>query len=238
MSRRLLVHASPFDFVSALTAEEACPLCSELHAIVDQCVCDECGTNMCPDCASLRPDTRWNCAACASSSAVLAFPAASKPTLQRIRALRISLHETATERTQRARQQLAPVVQRSSVWLGQRRQSSLGLLDSFGARVGTLVQGTNARLLAALATVVTLMLAVRARSTPAVRRLLSQSASLAQRSLRGSATRLSHGAARLGTQSLTLVGTVRNWPWRQHAASLFLATVLLIAVARSHNETR
>lgn len=53
-----------FDFVSALSAEERCPVCEELHAAVDQRVCGACGAAICPDCASLRPDTSWACSPC------------------------------------------------------------------------------------------------------------------------------------------------------------------------------
>jgi hypothetical protein len=68
------VHASPFDFVSVLSAEECCPVCSELHASVDQCECRACGSKVCPDCASLRPDTSWICAPCAERFPSLAVP--------------------------------------------------------------------------------------------------------------------------------------------------------------------
>jgi len=68
------VHASPFDFVSVLSAEECCPVCSELHASVDQCECRACGDKVCPDCASLRPDTSWICAPCAQRFPSLAVP--------------------------------------------------------------------------------------------------------------------------------------------------------------------
>lgn len=58
------MHPPLFDFVSALSAEESCPVCDELHAAVDQRECADCKRAVCPDCASLRPDTAWVCAAC------------------------------------------------------------------------------------------------------------------------------------------------------------------------------
>lgn len=71
------MHAPLFDLVNALSAEERCPVCSELHAAVDQRACADCGTAMCSDCASLRPDTAWTCAPCARQRPQRVFALAS-----------------------------------------------------------------------------------------------------------------------------------------------------------------
>lgn len=100
------MHASPYlasapesslrlDFVSALSAEASCPVCSELHATVDQCACVACGTKTCPDCASLRPDASWVCASCVVSSPPLSVVPGSAPLWQRVRIARIALTELA-----------------------------------------------------------------------------------------------------------------------------------------------
>ncbi|MEY4510052.1 MAG: hypothetical protein RLZZ450_2174, partial [Pseudomonadota bacterium] len=85
------MHASPFDFVSALSAEASCPVCTELHATVDQCACVACGTKTCPDCVSLRPDASWICASCVVHSPVLSVVPGSAPLLNRVRRVRIAL---------------------------------------------------------------------------------------------------------------------------------------------------
>lgn len=58
------MHAPLADFVSALSAEEVCSVCSESYAAVDQRLCRDCGAVLCPDCARLRPDTQWTCGPC------------------------------------------------------------------------------------------------------------------------------------------------------------------------------
>jgi hypothetical protein len=97
---------SPFDFVSALSAEEGCPVCNELHAAVDQCVCAACQTTMCRDCASLRPDTSWVCVLCAVRVPPVAV-AAFRPTHLRLRERRIALVAQLTEGTRQGLQRVA-----------------------------------------------------------------------------------------------------------------------------------
>jgi hypothetical protein len=200
------VHASPFDFVSALSAEESCPLCSELHATVDQCACVSCGTKTCPDCASLRPDASWVCASCVVASpglAVLPSAAGSAPLWQRVRKVHIALTERALFRS----------LQPSALVHG------LQTLRAGGRAVSALV--------------LALWLGVWSALAPWLARR-SASAQVYLARLRTQLRRQQRlQLARARYLSSSLVVTLRGLQWRQHASSLLIATAILIAVARS-----
>src|ERR1700712_3071028 len=60
------MHAYQLDFVNALSAEEQCRVCSELHAAVDERLCSQCEQHVCADCARAQAKDRWLCAPCAT----------------------------------------------------------------------------------------------------------------------------------------------------------------------------
>lgn len=171
-----------FDFVSALSAEASCPVCSELHATVDQCDCVACGTKTCPDCASLRPDARWICATCVVGSPALSVVPASAPLWQRARKVRLALVELALFVASGVGQAARPVL----------------------AQLSARLQVVYAR--------------------------LRTGAGLSARALERALRRQQR---QQGARLRELVISVRNLQWRQHASSLLIATVILIAVARA-----
>lgn len=54
----------PADFVSALSAEQGCDICHELHASVYELRCQTCAAAICPDCARTYADTGMACVVC------------------------------------------------------------------------------------------------------------------------------------------------------------------------------
>ncbi|MDB4972742.1 MAG: hypothetical protein JWN48_1083 [Myxococcaceae bacterium] len=92
------MHTNTFDFVSALSAEELCPVCKELHAAVDECLCSSCQTHVCLDCSSLQPDTSWICTPCAARVPARAYPAvvSTRPAWLQVAQLRHALREHIT----------------------------------------------------------------------------------------------------------------------------------------------
>jgi hypothetical protein len=302
------MHPSPFDFVSALSREECCPLCSELHAAVDQCECSECGSLICPDCASLRPDTSWICASCAPSAAVLAFPAQPRPMHEALRVVRTRVGESAVllgvvQRAQRVGRQLAPRYRASLTSLAQRdlrdraaiaRSLSEGRgwtarsLQTIGSqaaararalRAGTASAGASlsARALAMAALlrrgvllVVSALLGsfaqlrrrvrtfsdafaqrarpmlhglstelrLRARAhASAGRRRAGQARAVTVRAGRAADARLRRQLLRMRHRTASAVIALRSLPLRQHAASLVVATAILVAVARTQTNS-
>jgi len=238
------MHPSPFDFVSVLSREECCPLCSELHAAVDQCECSECNSSVCPDCASLRPDTTWICAACAPAAAALVFPHQVGPLSRSLRLLRASVSSAFGARDgSSVASATGPLLNASALLLERARVGALAFL----ALTVLFARATRAHTLRVLRRA-----SVRARPT------LTQLGIGAQRL---QSTLVSHGrrASALGARGLRLTGSqlraragqvwlrvagtaisLRSFPLRHHAASLVIATAILIAVARSqtHSDAR
>jgi hypothetical protein len=54
----------PIDLVFALSAEQSCNACHELHAAVDELRCESCNAAICPDCVRTRADASKACATC------------------------------------------------------------------------------------------------------------------------------------------------------------------------------
>lgn len=131
------------DFVSALSAEASCPVCSELHATVDECACVACGTKTCPDCASLRPDASWICATCVVSSPALSVVPGSAPLWQRAHKLRLAAVELAlfmaATIARAARPAWAQLAARSAVVHARLRVAARQLQRAQAARLRELV---------------------------------------------------------------------------------------------------
>jgi hypothetical protein len=206
------MHASQIDFVTALSAEERCPVCEELHASVDQCVCGVCATTMCADCTSLRPDASWVCSRCAEVVPGRAVPQNRGFSL---RATAIGVNE---------------LVRHSYVELRREARPSSARLVAFVAT-----------LLALFARVLSQSLS-RARNAagartealrPRVRKLMAE---LSLRSSR-SYSRLDALHREYGTRARGQLGawvlSIRNIHVREQLAGMLIATALLVAVARS-----
>jgi hypothetical protein len=234
------MQASAYDFVSALSAEELCPVCRELHAAVDECLCSSCMTHVCSDCSSLQPDTSWICTPCAAARPARAYPVATRPSALHVSQVLLSIRE----QTASLRQQLKPNVARLShlgVDAGARarrtrhaamlvaRRWLAALLVAWAAtrswlgsqRVALQQQGQRAQHWA------------QHRARPRVRQAALKSRLVSQRAL----VELRRQSTRAWQ---ALVSLVRTLPVRHHATSLLLATLILIAVARSPSgpETR
>ena len=219
------MHASPFDFVSVLSAEECCPVCSELHASVDQCECAACGSQVCPDCASLRPDTSWVCATCVVRLPSLAAPPSAPPVWLR-GYLALSSVTSVLGRagmSPRAGARVARFSASAVQTVRSRAHGALSWLVSVTLALATLARRVS--------------LASVQRAGRSLSRAESQVRSLAAlvRPYARHQQRLQRARLRYLVGSFTI--TLRNVHFRQHASSLLIATAILIAVARAQTSS-
>jgi hypothetical protein len=200
------MHAAVSDFVSALSAEERCLVCTEPYATVDQRLCADCGTAICPDCAHLKPDTSWTCVPCEEQRA-----AARAPSIAAKQGTSLST---------------APAVRSDRGPVAALLTRALSLVGALFAATRPLTRALHGRYVDIAERLQTQLRDHLARVQSSWRR--------DSRAMMRAATDLADaGLTKLRLRVAEFVLSIRDVPVREHVAGVLLGTAILIAVARA-----